>query len=909
MQKIYSLLIAAIFLLSVVAPAAASSAVLQPNQVSTYGPLINKLVYEQMSDSSAFLALESGKVQAMEWPLTISEYKSAEGISSLYTNSTPSYTFEGIAFNFLQPPMNNVHFRRAMAYLTDYSAFQSDLGAEVLAGPQLYNPTLYSKPFSAVNWYDPSLPYPYKYNLTAAMDELLKVPGITYNKAAGQWYYNGSPFSPTLYYRSDDPIRTEAAQDFAKAAAQINLTIDLVGVTDETASGEIYSPADSAVISPGVMGANLSTVKPPVFNYTYAKTNDKWDMYTFGWIVSANPNWPDFFFTSEYAGVVNFGNYYNPEMDYWGNVLYYGATNVSIAQEAAWNVQKIFYQDLPYIMWFYEPELYSVSTNGWSGYALIPTTGPSTSTGLYYTSLNVHPSGQAYGGTFTEALHGVPTSLDPLYQTNWVWQIDVWQEVYDSPLGTPPTGVTSLAIIPWMATYSIQNETTVALGKGNGWWNPFNASEIVKGQVITLNFFHNLTWQDGVPITAKDYNFSLYYWDYQGLSGASTPNSYASTPPYGLLATYIPPNNPYEIKLYVNSTNLWNIYTLDTALIPEHIFKYFNPSAVASSTGAMDTTVPANQISGLSGYLASGVTKLPQFILWLPNLEVGSGPFTFVSWNKVSNVITLVRNIHYYRTAWWAFQQGAIAGKPFTYTTNINETIYNPTSSTFEGVAPGSTGTIPITNATGYVEVLSNSSQVLAKAPLQGGSNGVYTATINTSSLAPGLYEVFTNATYTSFGLQRYWYTFTAINVKTSVAKITAPTLSSSSVTKGQPVTISTQALSYTGAPLAGQTIVFLVNGTQIGTNVTNSNGIAMYKYTPSATGVLSVSAYAASNSSVSSPSAKLTVSSPTNYALYAIVAVVIIVIVVVAVVLLTRKPSNKGGSQPQPAQQQPTQQ
>ncbi|MGC8614618.1 MAG: ABC transporter substrate-binding protein [Thermoprotei archaeon] len=903
MQKIYSLLIAAIFLLSAVVPAAASSAVLQPSQVSTYGPLVNEVIYQQMSDSSAFLALESGKIQAMEWPLTLSNYKSALTNTKLYTNSTPSYTFEGIAFNFLQPPMNNIHFRRAMAYLTNYTRLQSDLGAAVIAGPQLYNPTLYSQPFSAVNWYDPTLQYPYKLNTTAAIDELLKVPGMSYNKAKGQWYYNGSAFTPTLYYRTDDPIRTTAAQDFAKTASEINLTIDLVGVTDLTASGEIYSPASAAVISPGVMGSNLSTIKPPVFNYTYAKTNDKWDMYTFGWIVSANPNWPDFFFTSEYAGIVNFGNYYDPEMDYWGNVLYYGAANISIAQEAAWNIQKIFYQDLPYIIWFYEPQLYSVYTNGWSGYALIPTTGPSTSTGLYYTLLNVHPTGQPYGGTFTEALHGVPTSLDPLYQTNWVWQIDVWQEVYDSPLGTPPTGVTSLSIIPWMATYSIQNDTTVSLGNGKGWWNPFNASKIVKGQVITLNFFHNLTWQDGVPITAYDYNFSLYYWNYQGLTGAATPNSYASTPPYGLLATYIPPNNPYEIQLYVNSTNLWNIYTLDTALIPEHIFKYFNPAAVASSTGAMDTTVPASQISGLSGYLASNTTKLPEFIYWLPNLEVGSGPFTFVSWNKVSNVITLVRNIHYYRTAWWAFQSSTIAGNPFVYTTDINETIYNPTSSTFEGVPAGGTGTIPITNATGYVEVLSSSGAVLAKAPLQGGANGVYTATIDTSSLAPGLYELFTNATYTSFGLQRYWYTFTGLNVRSAVAKVSAPTLSSSSVTKGQPVTISAEAISYTGAPLAGQTIVFVVNGTQIGENATNANGIATIKYTPSSSGKFSVSVYALSNSSVVSSPAQLTVTSPTNYTLYAAIVIIIVIIVVAVILLLRRKPSAKGSSEAQPAQ------
>ncbi|MGC8673788.1 MAG: ABC transporter substrate-binding protein [Thermoprotei archaeon] len=897
MQKIYSLLIVAIFLTSATLPALAANAVLQPSQVSTWGPRVNELVLEQMSDSSAFLALDSGEIQAMEWSLTTENYASAQANHNFYTGSTPTYAFDAIVFNTLMQPINSVHFRRAIAYLTNYTGLQSTLGATVSAGPQLYNPIL--NPV----YYDPAISYPYNFNTTAAEQQLLEIPGMTYNKAKGEWLYNGTLFMPSLYYRSDDPLRTAAAEALQAAAQKINLTIAIKSVTGTTADTYIYGPASSAVVSPGVMGANYSTVTPPVYNYTYAKLHDTWDMYTIGWIVSSEPTWPAYFLSSEFAGIDNYGDFYNPAMDYWSNLLLYGATNTSVAKEAADNIQQIFNQQLPYVMLFYTTDLYAVENSTWSGYALIPSDGPSESTGLYYTSLNVHPTGQLNGGTFTEALHGVPTSLDPLYAINWIWQVDVWQEIYDSPVGTPPTGILSMGTMPWMATWSIQNDTTTTLGNGTGWWNPFHSSKIMNGQVITLNFYHNMTWQDGVPVTAYDYNFSLYFWNVPGVTSAATPEEYASAPPYGLLATYIPPNNPYQIKMYINSTNLWNFYSVDIPVIPEHIFEWFNPSAVATTTSAMDTTLPASQISGLSGYLASNTTTLPAYVTWLPNLEVGSGAFymPYHGWNEVTKVITLYRNTHYYRSAWWAFQQPGIIGKPFTVTAKINESVYNPTSSAFEGIAPSSAGTIPITNATGYVEILSNSSQVLAKAPLTNEGNGVYSASLNTASLAPGLYEVFTNATYDSFGLQRYWYTFTGANLKQEIAKVTNIALSSSSVTQGQPVTISAEALSFSGVPMSGQKINFAVNGTVIGSNITNSNGVAIYKYTPTTSGKFTVSAASAVNSSVSASTAPaaLTVAAPTNWALYGGIAVVIIVIVAIAAYFFAR-PKKK----PEPAPQ-----
>jgi len=869
-----------------VSPAVAQSPMLAPTQVHTHGPLINTLIFNvYTSDQNAFLALTSGQIQAMEWTLTPSMYITAQATSNVYTNLTLSYAFDGIAFNCLMYPYSNVHFRRAIADLVDYSYLQSLYGIEAVAEPYIYEPTLFSPPYASTYWYDPQLPYPYKYSPTNAMQELLKVPGISYNNVTGQWTLYGKPFSPVLYYRSDDPLRTDLAEQLASAAKQINLTITLKPVTGITASSIIYSPAASVVIAPGTMLANFSTT-PPQFNMTLANQTDTWGMYTFGWIVSWEPNYPWFFFNSQLAGIVDFGNFFNESMDYWTDILYWAATNISIAQKAAWMFQKIFYQQLPYVVALWSNEIYADYVKGWTGFAQLPTTGPNEETGLYYTSLNVHPSNAPYGGTFTEALHSAPTSLNPLYVTNWVWQVDVWQEVYDSPIATPPWGLTNGSLIPWMGTYNVQTDVTAPIGNGPGWWNPFNASKIVNGEIITINFWKNDTWQDGVPLNAYDYNFSLYYWNVQGLSGASTPDAYASTPPYGLLATYIPPNNPYEIQLYVNSTNLWNIYTLDIPVIPMHIFKYFNPSVTASSTGAMDITLPLSQIPGLSSYLLSPNEQLPEWMYWLPNLEVGSGPFVFQSWNKVTNVITLTRNPNYYRSAWWAWMTTEPQGTSAPFKVNIMEEIYNPTSRTFEGVAPGSTGYIPITNATGVVEVINPASgQVYESEPLTSVGNGSYTATIPTSNLAPGTYELMVNASYTSFGLNRVWYSYSGLTVSPLTATVTYKVVSS------------------TGVPISGATVK--IDGE---TAITNSSGIAVVPNVPLGTQNVTVTAPGYQNYTATLPvSSTTTVQSVTlssiappppppppppapNYTVYYVVAAIIIIIVIIVAVLALRR-------------------
>jgi len=123
---------------------------------------------------------------------------------------------------------------------------------------------------------------------------------------------------------------------------------------------------------------------------------------------------------------------------------------------------------------------------------------------------------------------------------------------------------------------------------------------------------------------------------------------------------------------------------------------------------------------------------------------------------------------------------------------------------------------------------------------------------------------------------------------------ISAPTLSSTSVTTGSPVTVTVTATLSNGSAAAGQLINFYANGALVGSALTGSNGAATFTYTPSSPGTYTISASLAPKPSVTSSStASLSASSPTNYGLYGAIVVIIILIAVVAFLALrtSKKP------------------
>ena len=591
-------------------------------------------------------------------------------------------------------------------------------------------------------------------------------------------------FNPLFYYRNDDPLREGPSVELCSVwAPTVGLNLNCKGIPDSSSGADIYDAAESAIAcylptneysggaqvpctahdavsasveyDPSTGGNTLPTnglfSSVAVNGSATVTPTDAWNMYTYGWGLSAYYTFPYFFFNTAFVGTDNFVNYYNSSMDIATNSLIY-ATTPSGAATAAGAVAKDLAQQLPYIGYYYGTELYVVQAAGWTGYANLPAYGPSTETGLSYTLLNVHESTEAMGGTFNLALHSVADEggMNPLYHDNWVWQVDVWGNVYDSPLATPPTqSETPNAFIPWMtvanntfgyssmvSSFTGSTGTTCHYTAGephtavwyNCWFDFLNpkhdstntpvsghethAESITGGQVVTFVFRNNITWTDNVPLTAEDYAYSLWAWDLSGTSGAVTPVQYALAGPEGLISTHVQPvtsgfgnnctvTNPCsEISMYVGSNSVWNLASLVNPVIPQHIFADFNIKRVATNSYALDLTQPSTSTAtdAASSSHCACMTKDPAWQKWLPNLEVASGPFLLYAYSPPpSGAGELLANPNYDRSP-VAYEQtvNTQSASGFTYSTTIQEfvrtsTAASSTSTQYIGIGSAAT--------------------------------------------------------------------------------------------------------------------------------------------------------------------------------------------------------------------------
>ncbi|MDA4116846.1 MAG: ABC transporter substrate-binding protein [Thaumarchaeota archaeon] len=806
--------------------AATNTGIITGAQADLHGPRVNKVLFTVItSDSTLYNSLAAGTIQGPEWTFTTGSFTSAQTNTNLVANSSLGYSFYGIGFNMLRPVTNTTAFRQAMAYLTDYSFIESTIlqGVAGSAQPDLFPCQAYP---SACNTSIPT--YPYSATYTNAVKEL-KLSGLKEGNttdvalSAITWLYNGQAFTPKFVYRSDDPLRTAVATALIKNAAAIGLQFNALGTAK--AAPVVYSPSAAAALKAGVYNPSTGYNTPAVFNYSAAQTVDNWDLYTFGWITSANYNWAFSFLNSQnVATSLNFMNYANKTMDFDTNAIQYAST-IAASNAAAKRVDMDNAVSLPYLMSFYENLLWADYINGWTGYVNVPAYGPNGIAGIYYTLLNVHPTNNANGGTFNYAVHQSADAggMNPLYNTNWQWQADIWSEIYDTPLATPPAQTNvALALINWMTTsYSVANFTG-STGTGPGWFqmqgNQGTANKIVQGALVTLNFDKNITWSDNVPLTAADYNFSLYE---QGISSPSTlplistPVSGVLSGPEGMWATYIPPSNPYQIQILVNSSSVWNIPSVIVAVLPWHVFKYFNLNKIATQSAAMDTTLPyaqataASQCNSPCSFLTS--TPAPTWLQYLPNLEVGSGPFWLKAFSATTGAGELDKNVNYFRSAWKSTAANVAAGSSFAFTTDINETIYNAGSSTMGGVASGQVGAVPITNATAKVTVISPSGANVTTVTLTGGTNGVYTASIPTTGLSSGTYELVTQGSFNFLGLARTWYQATGMAVTGGATTSTSAGSSTTSTSSSSGTTTVSGGTDYTNYILGAVAIIVIV--------------------------------------------------------------------------------------------------
>jgi hypothetical protein len=221
----------------------------------------------------------------------------------------------------------------------------------------------------------------------------------------------------------------------------------------------------------------------------------------------------------------------------------------------------------------------------------------------------------------------------------------------------------------------------------------------VNGQAVTFTFAKNITFSDNVPVTAYDYNYSLYALNVAispSLPTAFSPFIGGVAGPLGLWADTVS-NGGYSITMYMNTSSVWNVEDLNVPVLPMHIFQYLNINVA----DAVEANIDFSQPYGTATSAVPGSTQgtAPASVTYLASLNIGSGPFWLYTINEATGSGILNANQNYFRTAWYDNLTGNEVKDPYTWSFSPTMYIYNPGPSTLGGVAPRTSGTVYITPA------------------------------------------------------------------------------------------------------------------------------------------------------------------------------------------------------------------
>ena len=756
-------------------PSQSNPSVIPGSAANLNGPYVNSITYPFFAtDHASVDALLAGQGNILDYPPDFADLQTA--LATQYVNVTSAFgtNFEQLMFNMYSPadPGYYLGFRQAIAQLVNYTYIQDT----VLNGIQ----GLVSQ-----NWFIPSAFGPYSTNdintytttLSGASAALQKAASeglaITYDASGhpsssqtgtgffctsgqtGIWKFsNGTDFSPKFYTRIDHPTWLDSSNNIAKDAAEIGLCLDVIPLN------------------------HFSSVYPVVFN----EYSDRWAMY-FGGNSYGAPLNPvgSLYFTYTQAGI-RLGPYLGDTYHFYNSTFeriadqMHATGNVTLAEaDSRQLIQILSYQIPALMMWWDAFAIPSLNTHGgtyWSGYPNVPAFGTwSYGTG-YFTELNMHMVNPTNGDPITGGnavvnMHEAPDDYNILFAGS-VYDFDVINSVfYDTPIVAPPGAPYISSMIPWMLT------TLPTFGSNTG-GNQFDVNmttphgyKMVDGQVLHLNFMSNITWQDNVPFTAADYNFSLWYSDLNGVYGPYIGNNnsnYIGELPSLLDSTV---QSKTDMTIYLNSTSQTDwLYALAAPTLAEHLWSHVSS---ADFRNDVDPTSPANAVHGTL-------------------LMTGTDGFYWAKY-VTGQYVTVDRFPGYFRTNIHAWQVSPV-------------TAGNAEAVSFAMTQQGT----PIPSSATVNAYATLNGKAVANVPLTLGSNGNWTGSFSTTGWTGGFYEVTVNGTYTdSFGqphtaLQFYGMQVTgAAPPTTSTTSTTSSTHPTTSTT--QPTTSTTQPTTSTTAP------------------------------------------------------------------------------------------------------------
>jgi hypothetical protein len=837
--------LAPIAIVSSVSPSQSNPSVIPGTQANLVGPYISSVTYPIFtSDHASIDALLAGQANILDYPPDFSDLQTAYATEYVNVTSEVGSSFEDIIFNMYSSKDAGYYlpFRQAIAQLVNYSYMQSVV-LNGIQGIVSQNPLIPSAfgPYSTNNITN------YQYNPAAANASLAQDPQIAWNPTAhptngasnsaefacttsqtGVWQYatspgsgvpNGTDFTPRFYTRPDHATWFQETQQIWKSAASIGLCLDMKQVV------------------------HFSGIYPIV----YAQYSDNWDMY-FGGASYSAPLDPvgTLYFGYGSAGFVtpfdNTPHFYNSTVEALLDDMF-KTSNVTQAELDSQQVVQILTYQIPTLnMWWDSWAIPSLNNHGgtyWAGYVDTPGFGTWTFSVGYYTLLNLHMvdsnGNPITGGNAIVNLHEAPDDFNIFFATS-VYDFDVLNSIFfDTAVVAPPGAPYAGTMIPWMLT----SAPTVYVGVNTTTPHGYN---IVDGTEATLNFMNNITWQDNVPLTAADFNFSIWYANLNGVFGPyvnNTGNFVGLSP--SLTDSQVNSNN--SVTVWLNSTSFEDYkYVILAPIVPMHLW-----SAINSTDFNNDIDPTTHSVNGTP-------------------LITGMSAFYWSSY-VTGQYINLQRFPGYFRTNIQAWQLPAVqVGNAEPVSFNITQM-----------------GT-PIPSSASASATASLNGQNVSTIPLSL-SGGNWTGTFQTTGWQPGFYEVTVTATYTdSYGLAHTALQFYGLNVAAPPPPSTA--------------TVQVTVHDAAGNPVSGAVVTL---GSQSVT--TGANGVATFTNVQPGSVTVTISASGFQNATqtvtaTAGQTATTTVSltptvttpPPTNYTLYIAIAAIIVIILIIAGVAYSRR-------------------
>jgi hypothetical protein len=538
------------------------------------GPLTNSVqdTFYGSGQASEFAALMNNTIDLMSDPLTYSQYVSVAGNPSIQVAPYFALDDREIAFNNNatdphhtadRKAMNYTEFRQAMACLVDKDGLIA--GANVNGfGTRIdtpvprpiqdawvnFNMSMYASDGTLLN------NYPWNFNETKALEILwnngwyshstypsvaalvaaLPLPAGSVHYPPGHPRAGMSIDSIVANVRSDDPVRKQAGENLVAEMQRIGISVTL--------------------------NEGGSIVTTPVF------INHDYDFYTAGWSFG---QYPLQFYSSYtpvgiYAGGPNLYMIDDANLTYHATMEYPNATSSSQSVDEAKICQEIIVKQAMFVP-LYTTASYIAYRTGCTG--IVNFRGYGLSAHLDFTYLG----GRTSSGTIRIGFKSGPYELNPIF-SYWSWEHTMLEAMFTSYMnvnpykptipGKSPTG----GDLPWMA-YDWKYETMP-----NG-----NAN-------VTYWFRHDITWQDGVPFTVDDFNYTIFIqaiygdsWGYSDMIHCVNPETFA-------------PNfqkwDSWTCSVQFDSPSFWGLYTTLYDIVPMHIYKYIAIPADAPS--GMSTT-------------------------------------------------------------------------------------------------------------------------------------------------------------------------------------------------------------------------------------------------------------------------------------------------------------------------------